>query len=341
MNSDGQVTERELYGPAVDQVLASEYVSTTDLNEDGTQMAGTVSWMLTDNEGTVRDVAQLSDGSTSVIDHLIYDSFGQLSHQSSSGNQPRFTYTGSYVDPATGLQYNGARWYDPSNGDWISQDPLGYNAGQTNLQAYVYNNPTNYFDPSGMFAEGTNVGFPLTSPSVPHPPFIPLDAPTPKWIPDATPPEDNPDPNQVGIQIINNCFTAGTFVATGTGQTRIETIDVGNEVWAYDLVAESWRPCRVEKTFVHHYDGALVEVRIDQEIIESTASHPYWVVQGQGLENRPQPAHVEDRPAGATTQGRWVDAGHLRESDRLLLRDGRLVPVCSVKQRAFSGTVYG
>ena len=57
LNSSGQVTERELYGPAVDQILAHEEV--TPLSTGSIQAAGTVNWYLTDNQGTVRDVVQL------------------------------------------------------------------------------------------------------------------------------------------------------------------------------------------------------------------------------------------------------------------------------------------
>ncbi len=49
LDGSGNVIERELYGPAVDQVLASE-------------AAGAVSWYLGDNQGTVRDVVQFSGG---------------------------------------------------------------------------------------------------------------------------------------------------------------------------------------------------------------------------------------------------------------------------------------
>ena len=40
LNSSGQVTERELTGPAVDQVFASEYASTTEEGTGGGQASG-------------------------------------------------------------------------------------------------------------------------------------------------------------------------------------------------------------------------------------------------------------------------------------------------------------
>src|SRR2546421_515233 len=40
--------------------------------------------------------------------------------------------------------------YDPKTGRWISQDPLGFTAGDTNLYRYVGNSPTNATDPRGL-----------------------------------------------------------------------------------------------------------------------------------------------------------------------------------------------
>ena len=59
LQADGQVVERELNGPAVDQVLASETATPTYPNP-GQEIPGKVNWLLTDRQGTVRDVAQFS-----------------------------------------------------------------------------------------------------------------------------------------------------------------------------------------------------------------------------------------------------------------------------------------
>src|SRR5262249_51832832 len=44
-----------------------------------------------------------------------------------------------------------ARWYDPKTGDFTTEDPDGFGAGQANLGEYVGNHPTNGSDPSGLF----------------------------------------------------------------------------------------------------------------------------------------------------------------------------------------------
>ena len=60
-----------------------------------------------------------------------------------------FGYTGRERDKETGLQYNRARYYDPSTGAFIGQDPIGFAAGDTNLYRYVGNGPLNLIDPYG------------------------------------------------------------------------------------------------------------------------------------------------------------------------------------------------
>ena len=40
-------------------------------------------------------------------------------------------------------------WYDSTTGNWITQDPLGFAAGDSNISRYVNNAPTDAADPSG------------------------------------------------------------------------------------------------------------------------------------------------------------------------------------------------
>ena len=47
--------------------------------------------------------------------------------------------------------YYRARYYDPSVGRFLSEDPLQFNAGM-NFYEYSYNNPPNFNDPSGLQA---------------------------------------------------------------------------------------------------------------------------------------------------------------------------------------------
>ena len=58
-----------------------------------------------------------------------------------------------------GLYYMNARYYDPTIGRFLSEDPLGLGGGDLTLYSYAGNNPLVFVDPSGLCAEsgGTNL----------------------------------------------------------------------------------------------------------------------------------------------------------------------------------------
>ena len=53
-----------------------------------------------------------------------------------------------FVEPATGLAYFRARWYDPATGTWLTPDPMGYQ-DSSNLYAFAAADPVNLTDPMG------------------------------------------------------------------------------------------------------------------------------------------------------------------------------------------------
>lgn len=69
-----------------------------------------------------------------------------------TGNQ--FTYTSRELDKETGLYFYRARYYDPMNGRFTSEDPIGFLGMDLNLFRYVTNNPTNLIDPKGLLFWG-------------------------------------------------------------------------------------------------------------------------------------------------------------------------------------------
>lgn len=71
--------------------------------------------------------------------------------QSSTTTGHRFGYTGRELDEETGLLYYRARYYDSTVGRFISEDPIGVEAEDTNLYRYVGNSPTNATDPEGLY----------------------------------------------------------------------------------------------------------------------------------------------------------------------------------------------
>jgi RHS repeat-associated protein len=58
-------------------------------------------------------------------------------------------FTGREWDPETGLYYYRARYYDPSIGRFLSEDPIGLEGG-VNYFRYVGNNPVTATDPDGL-----------------------------------------------------------------------------------------------------------------------------------------------------------------------------------------------
>src|SRR5262249_50521564 len=70
--------------------------------------------------------------------------------ETNSSASDRYLFTGREFDRVTGLQYNRARYYDPTTGRWTSPDPRGFAAGGSNLHRYVHNSPTKNRDPSGL-----------------------------------------------------------------------------------------------------------------------------------------------------------------------------------------------
>ncbi len=156
---DPQLAHRYLWGPAVDQILADEQVT------DPTA-PGNVVWPLTDHLNTVRDLAiyDADTDTTTIVNHLIYDAYGRITSQSDPDHTSLFAFTARPFDPATGLQNNLNRWYEADVGRWLTEDPIGFEAGDANLYRYVHNAPTKWADPTGLFAGDDWEGFAQRSP---------------------------------------------------------------------------------------------------------------------------------------------------------------------------------
>ena|GEM_PF-4655548 len=132
-------------------------------------------------------------------------------------------------------------------------------------------------------------------------------------------------------------------MATPEGLLVIEKVRRGDTVWAYDLVANVWRPRRVLQTFRVAYEGHAVFVTVGaetEETIQATLLHPFWVVRGEALEDRPRRLHLPSIPHGTEGPGRWVDAGDLRVGDQVLLYRGQVVPMRRVRTEPYRDHVY-
>ena len=82
----------------------------------------------------------------------IYDDYGQTEATGEIGFYNEICYTGGIYDKSTGLYYLNARYYNPEDGRFITQDTeRGDKKDPTSLVLYQYcaSNPINYMDPSG------------------------------------------------------------------------------------------------------------------------------------------------------------------------------------------------
>lgn len=112
---------------------------------------------LADGLGSIIAVA---DQTGNIIERTQYQAYGHPVFEnattgstttwSTTGNI--YSYTGREYDTETGLFYYRARYYDPNTGRFIQKDPIGFKSGDTNLYAYVYNNPPNLTDSWGLSA---------------------------------------------------------------------------------------------------------------------------------------------------------------------------------------------
>ena len=75
-----------------------------------------------------------------------YDNFGNKQKDTDTSTNP-FEYCGEYFDDETGLIYLRNRYYDPTNGRFVTEDPA---RDGENWYVYAGNNPINFVDFWGL-----------------------------------------------------------------------------------------------------------------------------------------------------------------------------------------------
>ena len=134
-NGSNILQARYTHGALTDQPLALE-------------TAGQEYYYHTDHLGSIRAI---TDGAGNIVNSYEYDTYGNTISVTETITNP-YRYTAREYDSETGLLYYRARYYDSNAGRFISEDPIGFTAGDTNLYRYVFNNPQNSTDPSGLSA---------------------------------------------------------------------------------------------------------------------------------------------------------------------------------------------
>ncbi len=131
LDSAGGVVANLLTGRGIDDIFART-------------AGGVTRSHLTDILGST--VAELDSTGTTQAEYS-YEPFGKTTLSGSSGNA--FRYTGR-EDDGTGLYYYRARYYHTRGQRFISEDPIGFGGGNSNLYEYARNAPTRYSDPLGL-----------------------------------------------------------------------------------------------------------------------------------------------------------------------------------------------
>jgi len=134
LNSSNGVVTRRMFLDATDSVFAR------------IGSGGALDFYLSDDLGSIRG---LENTSGTLDDAITFDAWGNKTSESNPSNGDRYGFTGREWDAAIDLQYSRARYYDPTTGRWMTQDAMGFAAGDSNLYRYTTNNPIRSVDPSG------------------------------------------------------------------------------------------------------------------------------------------------------------------------------------------------
>jgi RHS repeat-associated protein len=122
----------------------AEYTFGPEIDQPLERKAGQSEYYLSDALGSV---IGLTDPTGAIKTSYNYSPFGKKQTTGIASGNP-FAFTGR-EDDGNGYYFYRARYYSPDQKRFISEDPLGFAGGDTNLYAYVRNNAINLRDPLG------------------------------------------------------------------------------------------------------------------------------------------------------------------------------------------------
>jgi RHS repeat-associated protein len=126
----GSTTLKYIHGPSIDEPIAYD---------DGSGL----SYFHADGLGSL---GKTTSASGAVTLSRRYDAWGGIELGAPTSG---FAFTGREHDPESGLAFYRARYYDPRNARFISEDPITFRGG-LNFYAYAGNNPSLNTDPMGL-----------------------------------------------------------------------------------------------------------------------------------------------------------------------------------------------
>ena len=113
------------------------------------------------------------------------------------------------------------------------------------------------------------------------------------------------------------CFTGETLVSTTEGDKRIDAIEVGDYVFAYDTEKQENVPAKVTYVSITETDILVHVYTSEGEEIKTTMFHPFYVKNVKSGEDE--------------TYGIWKASANLVAGDELLTDDARIVYVEEVR----------
>ena len=138
VDAAGKIIELRLLGSG----KGAEIGSAVAMEIDGTMYVP-----IHDHNG---NVAALLDGASGkIVESYSFTAFGEYAGSALSP----WLFSSKRFDAETGFVYFGRRYYDPATARWITEDPLGREAG-SNRYSYVHNNPLTHIDLYGLLGQG-------------------------------------------------------------------------------------------------------------------------------------------------------------------------------------------
>ncbi|MCU0280083.1 MAG: RHS repeat-associated core domain-containing protein, partial [Candidatus Nanopelagicales bacterium] len=142
----------EITNGVVTKYISIEGVGVVAKKVTGGSSPGTY-WFLSDHLGSLQGVLDVNG---LAISRRTYRPYGQTLGQSGSHTESR-GWIDQRNDTETGLTYLHARYFDPHLGVFLSPDPIGVEGG-LNQYGYVFGNPVNGTDRSGLAGFWANCG---------------------------------------------------------------------------------------------------------------------------------------------------------------------------------------
>ncbi len=104
------------------------------------------------------NTSELTDTTGQTVNKYLYEPFGGSLYQSETrSNDFEFVGQLGVMNLDNDLLYMRNRFYSPSLGRFMNEDPIGLAGGDVSLYRYVGNDPVNWVDPWGLLTPGQNI----------------------------------------------------------------------------------------------------------------------------------------------------------------------------------------